>query len=84
MEMLQMKGIFTLCIASNSNEETVWIAASPWHISQNVILQSGMNVNGGVRRDMCLIGNFCRLLARNIPIVDTLSGHRADCSTLFA
>ena len=44
-----------------------WIASSPWNISKNVILQSGTNVNGGVHRDMCLIGEFLLFMGEKYP-----------------
>ena len=50
-----------------SIEETLWIAASPWNIFKNVILQSGSNVNGGVHRDMCLIGEFLPFIGEKYP-----------------
>ena len=50
-----------------SIEETIWIAASPWNIFKNVILQSGSNVNGGVHRDMCLIGEFLPFIGEKYP-----------------
>ena len=37
------------------------------NISKNVILQSGTNVNGGVHRDMCLIGEFLPFMGEKYP-----------------
>ena len=50
-----------------SIEETMWITASPWNIFKNVVLQSGSNVNGGVHRDMCLIGEFLPFIGEKYP-----------------